>query len=77
MKVITEHSAYEIDTEAKTMKRFPLHADAADLEGDGDDLDLLRVLRCELGDRAVFLVGNGEPGGAFLRVTTEVKELIP
>lgn len=75
MKVVTEHSAYEVDTEAGTLRRYPIHADANDLEGDGEDLDVIRILRCEVGERAVFLIGNEDK--AFLRVTTEVKELIP
>ncbi len=80
MKVITEHAAYDVDVEAGTLTRYPTHADANDLDRDGEPVDLLKVLHLELGDRAMFIVGAADEDddkSAWLRVTTPVKELIP
>nr|QOL00362.1 hypothetical protein [uncultured organism] len=73
--VETSHSAYLIDTDARTAERWPAHPGAPALQGDGTPL-MYREIHCVIGDdlTIVYAPTNEKPTG-FQRSATQVESI--
>lgn len=70
--VNTEHSAYLVNLDDRYVTRTPVQGEASVLRGDASKVSLVRILRCEVGYSARFVVTGLAEVGPTLRTTSPV-----
>lgn len=75
--VLTEHSAYFLDLDNRTVCRSPREPDANDLRKDGETVPLLEIITCEEGVMMELMIQLRDDEIPTYRRSTAVVSIVP